>query len=205
MTNRWRRNRGRLLSAYIKSIAALHGRKIAILDVGGRAQYWDDVDTRHVAGIVVLNNCKEELTPASGLFSSVLGDGCALGYPDKSFDFVHSNSVIEHVGDWHKMIAFADEVMRVGRAGWVQTPAWEFPIEPHFRMPFMHWLAAPARRAALRISPDYSKSSLVERREHADRINLLTRGEVKALFPFHSIKILTERCMFLPKSYTVKW
>ena len=75
-----------------------------------------------------------------------VGDACDLaGYPDRSVDLVHSNSVIEHVGGWPRMAAMAGELMRVARAGWVQTPAWEFPIEPHFHAPLVHRFASRCR------------------------------------------------------------
>lgn len=62
----------------------------------------------------------------------VSGDACcAPQYPDKSFDVVFSNSVIEHVGDDEKQAQFALEVRRIGKSYWVQTPSKYFPIEAH--------------------------------------------------------------------------
>ena len=70
------------------------------------------------------------------IFVRKVGDARNLSeYADGSVDLVHSNSVIEHVGGWADMRAMADEMMRIGRSGWMQTPAWEFPVEPHFRAP----------------------------------------------------------------------
>lgn len=133
----------------------------------------------------------------------MLGDARDLaGYGDKSVDLVHSNSVIEHVGDWDDMAAMAREVLRVGRAGWIQTPAWEFPIEPHFRAPFVHWFAPPIRRHLMWLSPYYRDWTHDDIHFHCRRIHLLSKRGVRRLFPDR--QITTER-LVLPKSYVVRW
>ena len=150
--NRFRAARGRILRGQIAQLANYFGRPIEILDVGGRAEYWTNVGFDNIAAIRLLNNDQHELDrkAASDPFVNELGDARNLSnYADKSIDLVHSNSVIEHVGLWQEMCAMADEVLRVGLSGWIQTPAWEFPIEPHFRLPFLHWFAQPLRRAML--------------------------------------------------------
>jgi len=203
--NRFRAARGRLLNGQIARLATHFGRPIVILDVGGRAEYWTNVGFDNIAAIRLLNSEQSELDrkAPSDLFINELGDARDLSnYADNSVDLVHSNSVIEHVGRWPDMCAMADEVLRVGLSGWIQTPAWEFPIEPHFRLPFLHWLAQPARRAMLRASGHYGSLDIRHRRYHVDRINLLSYGEVKSLFP--SCEIFVER-LILAKSYTARW
>jgi hypothetical protein len=182
------------------------GRDVSILDIGGRPAYWENVRPDRVSQIVVLNHLSTELEPTTLDidFKLVVGDARDLTmYEDRSFDLVHSNSVIEHVGAWTDMVRMASEMMRVGRRGWVQTPAWEFPVEPHYRLPFVHWLGAPMRRAALALSPKYVGTSIGDRRMHVDRINLLSFSEVKALFPGR--EMIIERFAALPKSYIVTW
>ena len=203
--NRFRTARGRVLRAQIDALAGHLGRDIHILDVGGRADYWENVGLQHVAGVEILNYDAAELDRKApkDIFVSRIGDARNLaGYADQSVDLVHSNSVIEHVGSWGDMAAMAREALRVGRSGWIQTPAWEFPIEPHFRAPFLHWFGQPMRRRMMWMSARYRPLSLAERRHHIDRINLLSRAEVKALFP--GCSIMTERVLF-PKSYSVRW
>jgi hypothetical protein len=203
--NRFRKARGRVLRAQIEALAAILGRDITILDVGGRPDYWDNVGLEHVARIEVLNYDEAELNrrAPTDLFVHKIGDARNLsGYPDKSVDLVHSNSVIEHVGAWADMAAMAREALRVGRSGWIQTPAWEFPIEPHFRAPFLHWFGQPMRRRMMFLSARYRPLTVNERRQHIDRINLLSKAEVKALFP--DCKVMTEWVLF-PKSYSVQW
>jgi hypothetical protein len=203
--NRFRAARGRLLSGQIAKLATHFGRPIVILDVGGRAEYWTNVGFNNVAAIHLLNSEQSELDrkAPSDLFINELGDARNLSkYADKSVDLVHSNSVIEHVGLWRDMCAMADEVLRVGLSGWIQTPAWEFPIEPHFRLPFLHWFGQPLRRAILRGSRHYGSLDIRDRRYHIDRINLLSYGEVKSLFP--DCEIFVER-LLLAKSYTARW
>ncbi len=207
--NRFRKKRGRLLRAHIAALAKDLNRPVEILDVGGRAEYWDNVGLDNIAHITLMNYVPEELERTEAddkMFSAVVGDARNLSdYADRSVDLVHSNSVIEHVGSWDDMAAMASEVMRVGRAGWIQTPAWEFPVEPHFRTLFMHWFGGPIQRAMFSLSFEkrIRKMSMATRRQSLDWINLLSYREVKELFPNQTIQI--ERVALLAKSYTVRW
>jgi len=203
--NRFRTARGRVLCRQIARLSEYLQRPVIVLDVGGRPDYWDNVGLENIAQIRLLNNDEKELerTTSSNMFVSELGDARNLsGYDDKSIDLIHSNSVIEHVGHWPDMCAVARESLRVGVSGWMQTPAWEFPIEPHFRLPFLHWFAPPIRRRMLAFSSDYGSLDTDGRRFHIDRINLLSYREVQALFP--GCDIFVERIM-LPKSYSARW
>ncbi|HET9160232.1 MAG TPA: class I SAM-dependent methyltransferase [Caulobacteraceae bacterium] len=129
-------------------------RELRILDIGGRPEYWQRVGLdflrRRRAKITLLNFTESELGAQDrheGLFEYEVGDGCHLDqYADGSFDLAHSNSVIEHVGAWPNMKAFAAETRRVGRAYYVQTPYYWFPIDPHFyKVPFFHWMGTPLK------------------------------------------------------------
>jgi hypothetical protein len=204
--NRFRKARGAILRAQIALLADHLGRDIRILDVGGRPDYWKNVEPQRVARIELLSDADDQLhrEPPSALFSTALGDARNLsGYRDKSVDLVHSNSVIEHVGGWEDMAAMAREVVRVGTAGWIQTPAWEFPIEPHFRAPFVHWFGRSLRARMMWMSPQYRYWTPEDIVEHCRRINLLSRSQVRRLFP--GCAITTERLAGLPKSYIARW
>ena len=205
--NSFRKRRGQALASRLARLADELGRPLSIIDVGGRRDYWNNVTLDGIGQITLVNNDPAELHRVSEkeeLFEDVIGDARALtDVGNCAFDFYHSNSVIEHVGKWDDMEAMAREAVRVAPHGWLQTPAWEFPVEPHFRLPFMHWLATPARAALLKLSPPYRDNSRTERRFHAERINLLSRHECGLLFP--DARIDTERLLLLPKSYIAVW
>jgi ubiquinone/menaquinone biosynthesis C-methylase UbiE len=207
--NRFRSARGRVLRAQIETHVQRLGRPLKVLDVGGRAEYWDNVGLGNIAHITLMNYDPAELertVPDEKMFTKILGDARNLTeHADNSFDLVHSNSVIEHVGMWNDMAAMATEVMRVGQAGWIQTPAWEFPVEPHFRTLFMHWFGKPVQRAMFSLSFEKRLRNfpMALRRQTIDGVNLLSYREVRALFPERDIYI--ERLALLPKSYTVRW
>ena len=69
-----------------------------------------------------------------------VGDALCLPWPDKYFDVVYSNAVIEHVGDFEKQIQMATEIMRVGKRWFVTTPNRWYPFEFHMRLPLVTWL-----------------------------------------------------------------
>ncbi len=124
--------------------------EVSILDVGGLESYWNIFPAEFLQenrAQVVLLNLEPDILPVRkrDIFSTRIGDGCALAFDDDSFDICHSNSVIEHVGDWKRKSAFAREASRVAPAYFHQSPNFWFPWEPHFGVPFFHWLAEPVK------------------------------------------------------------
>ena len=106
----------------------------------------------------------------------VIGDGCSLPFRDRAFDWVFSNAVIEHVGDWKKQRQFADEIRRVASKGYfVATPNKWFPIDPHTLLPLYQFIPRGLQRKVVGYSPGFM-------REY-EEINLLSRGQVQSLFP----------------------
>jgi len=69
-----------------------------------------------------------------------VADARALPWPDKYFDVVYSNAVIEHVGGIEDQRKMASEIMRVGKRWFVTTPNRWYPFEFHLRLPFVTWL-----------------------------------------------------------------
>ena len=65
----------------------------------------------------------------------VVADGVALPFKDKSFDYVVTSHILEHVDDPYK---FADELSRVAKAGYIETPS-ELG-EKIFGWPFHKWI-----------------------------------------------------------------
>ena len=94
-----------------------------------------------------------------------------LPFADGEFDLVYCSSVIEHVAP-ERRAAFAEEIRRVGRGWFVQTPAFSFPVEPHSLLPAAHWLPTRARRRYWRLGAAGGW----------EEISLLRRGEMEALF-----------------------
>lgn len=126
---------------------------LRIIDIGGRRDYWNLLEPEHARrlSIVILNNEEIELGVGAREDDALdvtyaLGDACNMAqFETGSFDLAHSNSVIEHVGSLQNMARMADEVRRVGRAYYIQTPYLWFPIEPHYGVPLFHWLPKAAR------------------------------------------------------------
>lgn len=137
----YRRRRFGLVLELINRILSTRG-TCRILDIGGVPEYWENV--RDMIGqrnhhVTLLNLTPFSVDPTS--FTSLVGDGRDLScLADESFDLVHSNSVIEHVGRWQDMKAMAHEVRRLAPSYLVQTPYFWFPIEPHCATAFFHWV-----------------------------------------------------------------
>lgn len=106
----------------------------------------------------------------------VNADGRRLPFADKSFDWVFSNAVIEHVGSWEDQRQFATEITRVASRGYfITTPNLYFPIEPHALLPLYQFYPARLKPFALRFSPGYMRE--------VEQIHLLTKQRLQALFP----------------------
>jgi ubiquinone/menaquinone biosynthesis C-methylase UbiE len=178
----------------------------SVLDVGGQ------VDASGVQlletyarkdNLTVVNVRQQHLDAISRQYPEVrvlLGDACRLDFPDKSFDLVYSNAVIEHVGGWTDQQAMAREVMRVGRSWFITTPNRWFPFEFHTRLPFVSWLPAGGMRRVARLCA-YSHTARRYRSGIETRIRLLTGRELRKLFP--GSRVIPVRITAWPETFVV--
>lgn len=201
----FRQRRAGLLRNVIQEIGRERG-SVSILDVGGRPQFWDSVGLNVLgaanARVTILNLHKSELDGGRDIFRSVTGDACNLQYSHGEFDLVHSNSVIEHVGNWSNMKAFASEARRVGKSYFIQTPYFWFPIDPHFyAMPMFHWMPEPIKGKMLYTFPLATVgrlSGIDEAFTIVERTQLLDASRMRFLFPDATVRF--EKFFGLPKS-----
>lgn len=196
----WKEKRFRM---FVESVRPT--RQDRLLDVGGYPFNWyrrgnliGQVDTLNLTPVSLADR------PADAPNIRVLtGDARHLPMPDASYDIVFSNSVIEHVGTLEDQTLFAREVRRVGGRLWIQTPALECPVEPHYLGLFFHWLPAKYHPAIARwcsfrgLTGSANKAELIEIARHT---RLMTKHEFADLFP--DCEIRTERLFgIFPKSY----
>ena len=205
----FRKNRSRLLVEMIDRLAARLGRRVRILDVGGRAGFWDTVETTKIESIAIANIHEADISATSTKFNmrGVYADALDLSrFTDGQFDMVVSNSMIEHLGSWKNIKACAAQLQSVANYGYIQTPSFWFPIEQHFMIPFFHWLPPQVRVILLPYLPraGYEDVESVDNvRQYIEEINLVTEGELKFLFP--AARVHKERILFLTKSYAAVW
>ncbi len=195
--------RGRM--EFFRSLLNSFPRPVTLLDAGGTEGYWirmglaGNPDYR-----ITLLNLEPAAADAENL-SCQTGDVRDLGrFADKSFDVVFSNSVIEHVGDFKDQKRMADELRRVGKNLFVQTPNRFFPVEPHFVFPFFQFLPAGCRAFLIQHFDLGWRKKIPDREEalrEARSVRLLTRKELKLLFPGAFIR--EERLLGLVKSFMI--
>lgn len=70
----------------------------------------------------------------------------------------------------------------MGRAFWVQTPAREFPLEPHFRLPWFQFWPMALRVFAVRLGTRLGRYPAWAERE-CRAIRLLSANEMAQMFP----------------------
>lgn len=200
--------RRRRLGPLLGLLARVHARHgaVNVLDIGGTREYWSIVPEAVWSGcrmhVTVLNLPGMVRGRDDARFTFSEGDGCDLaGIADGSFHLAHSNSALEHVGEWPRMAAFASELRRVAISYYVQTPYFWSPFEPHFMWPFFHWLPIPLR-ARLLMTMDLGQ---YDRRTDpgeavcmVEEVRLVDGWMMRALFPDARLRL--ERVLLVPKS-----
>lgn len=200
--NRFRIKRFARFVNIIDEIIAARG-ECRILDAGGRMEHWaamaDLYGDRAIRVSLVNLEAEETVDPR---FSSFAGDACHMPeFTDNSFDLVYSNSVIEHVGRWSDQKRMAAEMRRLAPRHFIQTPDYWCPVEPHLRMPVIHWLPVPWQAAIVRARACgfYPRArDIDEALTILEDARLVTLKAMKALFPDSTIE--RERVLGLPKS-----
>ena len=122
----------------------------------------------------------------------VLFDGCALPFPDQSFDLVFSNAVIEHILGPGRQQKFAQEIMRVGKSWFVTTPNYWYPFESHHHLPFFQFLPHPVQMQYNRLLGTHIPKGTVQ------ELGLLSGRQLHALLP--TGRIAKVRVTFWPET-----
>ncbi len=202
ITRHFRQRRGRIILETFPDIA-----KLRICDLGGSRHFWDKIDLPIPRNqITIFNIGEREVQDGANQnaedIKTVIYDGVRIPVADQDFDLLVCNSVIEHVPPAQRA-DLVREMHRVAKMIFCQTPAWSFPLEPHFLMPFVHWLPRKLGFALIHISPWrlLSRPTPQTIDEYFWGTKLLRRAEVDALFPF--AKIAPERALGLTKSYYI--
>lgn len=170
--------------------------QIRVLDVGGTLEFWTSSwEERCERLSITLLNLTAAPVSGDGPFRSLAGDARDLSrFVDREFDFCFSNSVIEHVGTLGDQRRMANEVQRVARGYFVQTPYRYFILEPHFHVPgwaqMPVWLRTAMHRKMnlgwIPSVPDY-----LQARIDVEQTRLTSMREFRLLFP--KADILTEK------------
>jgi hypothetical protein len=200
--NSFRHRRFSLLREIISLVLAEKGR-CRILDVGGVASYWEtfgrDLDWSKLEVSVLNLTASEAQRPE---ITSLIGDARNLSqFDDFSFDVVHSNSMIEHVGRWDDMVLAAKEIRRLAPRYFVQTPYFWFPVEPHARFVGFHWMPEAWRyRIVMRRACGFwdRESDVGGAMRAVQSAVLLDRRQMEHLFP--DARIVPEKFFGITKS-----
>lgn len=182
-----------------------------VLDLGGEVETWENMPVRprevvllNIPSVTDWQERELERSGTGGWIRAVEGDACdpPREILDDHFDFVYSNSVIEHVGGHGSRQTFAWFANTLGDHHWIQTPNRYFPLEPHWKFPGFQFLPPRARAAITLAWPvsnyTFRRDSLHQRLADVLRVELLSASEMQFYFP--ESEIVRERVAGLAKS-----
>ncbi len=209
-SQKFKRKRKDLFYRYLKPEP---GNKI--LDFGGDDGSWMNyLISFRSEDLYVADIYKEPLEIAStkyGFKTVLLDESGKIPFEDNFFDIVFCNSAIEHVTvDKNEMYSIktnkefirksmirqrflADEIKRVSKKYFIQTPCKHFIIESHTWLPSLY-IYLP-RKFQLKLIRFLNKYWI---KLSSPDINLLTTRDMKDLFP--EAKIIKEKSLLLTKS-----
>ena len=199
---RFRKKRAEIFKKYIPNIDELD-----VCDIGGSRHYWEKVHTIiRPKRLTILNVADDRQSKShTGFYKDLhieVYDGRKIPYPDKHFDVIICNSVIEHVPRKYRA-GLLLEIDRCSKNFFIQTPSLIFPIEPHFMIPFVHWLPRVISKKLIvfGLYNIFARPGRDKLSSYFDEVELLSLQEFRSYFPSGHIE--TEYFMGIPKSYTL--
>lgn len=201
LADRLRKKRFKLFLDLIETMP----RPINIIDVGGTQIFWNRMGFSGQKDIhITLLNIQSDDTIKPD-FTFITGDARHMQqFRDQEFDIAFSNSVIEHLRTYEEQKLMAEEMQRIGKKVFLQTPNRYFPIEPHFLFPFFQFLPNWLKIKLLmnfnlgwyeRVHDKKKATSI------SQSIRLMSKNELKRLFP--DARIYEEKFYGLIKSFIV--
>lgn len=130
---------------------------------------------RSMVGLDYDETALAAIVPAPGAPAAfVSGDAMHLPFADESFDVVVCAQVYEHVPDASRLVEEMRRVLRPAGTVFFSGPNWLFPVEPHYFLPFLHWL--PPAWADAWLQRTHRSSGYYERSATAWRLRSLLQG-----------------------------
>lgn len=181
--------------------------EMKILDVGAEInptgerglQLIDDYTWKK--NVSAINLLSENISRIQKIYPEIdarVGDACALPWPDKYFDVVYCNAVIEHLGNFERQKKAAAEIMRVGKKWFVTTPNRWYPYEFHMRLLFVSWLPKnTCNWIGQVISYNHMQKKYVHGINRSD-LKLMTAKELQLCFP--ASRIIKQRVTFMAET-----
>jgi hypothetical protein len=179
-----------------------------VLDVGGEVNPRCDRLLQFVDGcpwksmLSTVNISPDHVRQLKDCYAQVdvrRADACDLPWPDKYFDVVHGNAVIEHIGDFKRQRRMAQEIMRVGKAWFVATPNRWYPFELHTRLPLVTWLPGHGYIQCARLMKySHARKRYVFGTKAQSNLRLLGARQLARCFP--GSRIIRQRVTILPET-----
>jgi len=172
----------------------------SVLDIGGTSEFWMLLfDVRLLEQIEL--TCLNLRTPNNGQrfpqIKFMLGDARKLEHiSDKIFDIVVAHSLIEHLGGWQQQRKVAENIRRIGKSYFVQTPNLYFPVEPHFLLPLFQFVP---KSLLIKMVKRFGRVGNVSDIENVQNLSLLTKKQLRSLFP--DSVLFVEKILGLEKSF----
>ena len=130
----------------------------SIIDIGSTPSLEKEQNTflqkvKDNPNVTCLSNrdCKILQKKYKNIKKVIIGDAKNTMLENNSFDIVHSNATIEHVGSFEEQVLFVKEMFRISKESiFIQTPNRFYPIDFHTILPFVHWLPKKTHRKILK-------------------------------------------------------
>lgn len=181
-----------------------------ILDIGAEVEPFGERSLQFIdsypwkENIAAVNISEEHVTRIRDYYPEIdtrIGDACNLPWPEKYFDAVYSNAVIEHVGSFEDQKKMAAEVERVGKCWFITTPNRWYPFEFHMQLPFITWLPCHGYLWFGRlVSYDHVRQKYCFGAKRSDT-RLLSTNDLRKCFP--TSKIIKQRVTFMAETLVV--
>lgn len=139
-------------------------------------------------------NCNILKEKFKNLKKIIIADGKNTELEDNSFDIVHSNATLEHIGSYKNQKLFIKEMIRISKESiFLQTPNRYYPIDFHTLLPFIHWFPKNFHRKLLNsIKFDFYAKE--------ENLNLLSKNDLKKMckeLEIKNYKIIEHKLFFL--------
>ena len=123
----------------------------------------------------------------------IIGDGKNTMLNDNSFDIVHSNATIEHVGSFDNQLSLVREMFRISKESvFIQTPNRYHPIEFHTILPIIHWFPKNIHRKILR----FIKYDFHSKEENLNLLSIKDLKKICRILGFKKYKIFKIKLFF---------